>query len=124
MAGRADDELDFFNADMGPTTLVNLSTTAAQTTDADGALPPGRYLLQVIGLATNAVAFVKQVPFKKTETVALIAAPPAFPFAATTAIEVNVRKDFSDRIVGRCDTGTAKLYITQLSRAPATTKKA
>lgn len=116
MGARPDDELDFYDADIGRTIEVGLTTVAAQTTDAEGALSPGRYLIQVTTSSDTDIAWMKVAPFVKGGTADVAAAVPNMPFRIVKAIEYNVRKGASDRIEGIMGTGTGTLTITKISR--------
>lgn len=116
MGARPDDLEDFYDADIGRTVEVALTVAAAQTSDAFGALPPGRYLIQVATSSSADIAWMKRSKWVKTAAADITAAAPAFPFRAVTAIELNVRKGVSDRVQGIMGSGTGTLTITRISR--------
>jgi hypothetical protein len=118
VSAKPDDLADFYNADIGVGVTLALTTAAAQTTDAMGPLPPGRYLVQVVPAAPGVIVWMAQRRFVKARTEVLTAAAPAFPFAQIFAMEVSVRKGFSDRFVALTSSSTAAMYISQISRAP------
>lgn len=121
-AQRGDAALHFYEANLGLTlALTVIEANAVQTTDAEGALPPGRYLLHINDTTNDAQIWVKTVPFKKGQTIVLAAGVPAMPFRAgfVVGLEFNVRRGDNDRIVAIASgpgIASGTLYITQISR--------
>jgi hypothetical protein len=124
VAANPDDLQDFYGHDLGRT--VALAAVAASvvssggTNDANGPLPPGKYLVQATSPGGTDLVFIDAVPFVKNETAswaAKPAAPPATPLIRGW-VEIHVRKDHNDRIVARTTGGTATVYVTQVSRVP------
>ncbi len=121
-AQRGDAALHFYEANLGLTLeLTVIEASAVQTTDADGALPPGRYLLHISDTTNDAQIWVKTVKFVKGDTVGLTAGVPAMPFRVGLIIglEFNVRRGDNDRVVAIASgpgVASGTLYITQISR--------
>lgn len=120
-AQRGDDALAYFGATLGATRALGVSVAPAQTSDPDGPLPPGRYLLHISDLdPVAAKVWVRMGKYVRGEVLGVAASPPAFPMqlGGIVAIEVNVRRGDNDRIAavmaGILD--TAVLYITEISR--------
>ena len=120
-AHRGDDDLAFYAADIGETRLVSADALSnQQTTDADGALVPGRWLVQVF--PTDSAAKV-WVGFGKFVAAVVLSSPVGpgkqrIPCSGKTiiAFETNVLKGYSDRAVARTTVGTAEVYLTLISR--------
>ncbi|MCZ6868099.1 MAG: hypothetical protein O7G84_01185 [Gammaproteobacteria bacterium] len=119
-ARRGDDDIAFFAASLGRTRALAVTDTAAEITDPDGALVPGRYLLHVANLSAGAVVWVATGKFEKgAAPLTVVAAAPHFPMSAATivALELNILKEDNDRIAAiATGGGTGTLYITQISR--------
>lgn len=124
MAANPDDLLDFYGADLGPTRALAVVAANGVSTggaaDAAGALPPGKYLIQTTPPGGTDQVFIGAVPFKKTDTAwnAVAAAPPLHPLVRGW-MEINVRKNHSDRIFARATgAASATVYVTQISQVP------
>jgi hypothetical protein len=117
-AVRGDDAVAFYAAKLGPTTLLASGVAAAQTPDADGALVPGRYLVQIANIVGAGVTWIKMVPFVKGQTETLAVGVPAFPMQAggVTSFTVNVLLNVNDRVVSVTSAGTSNVYLTRISR--------
>jgi len=118
-AQRGDDALAYFGATLGATRALAASGAAAQTSDPDGPLPPGRYLLHISDVSLSAAkVWVRMGAYVRGEVLPITAAPPAFPMqlGGIVAIEVNVRRHDNDRVAVVMSAGTAILYITEISR--------
>jgi hypothetical protein len=119
-AQRGDDAIAFYAASLGRTTKLSaVAAASTQTTDVDGALPSGRYLIQILNVVpATAIVWVKAGPFEVGVVVTAEAGVPSFPLSreAIIAIEFNVVKKDSDRIAVRTSAGTADVYITRISR--------
>lgn len=121
MAGqhRADDDIAFYAADLGPTRRLSVSTTPAQLPDEDGPLLPGRYVLFVDDMdASFTKAWVRLGAFIKGAVLPVQADVPWFPLSATglVFIEFHVREKVNDRVAAVTGAGTANLYISLISR--------
>jgi hypothetical protein len=116
----AEDDNAFFAASLGATRKLSVSTTPSQLPDADGPLPPGRYLVHVVDYQPPGKTRVwwRVGKFEKGDTLPIAAGVPYFPFRVDGigAMEINVREGFDDRIAAVTDTGTATLFITRISR--------
>jgi hypothetical protein len=116
---RGEDLAAFFAAELGRTRKLALTVASAQTPDTEGALPPGRYLLQIADLSSaSAKVFIRARPFVAGDTVTAVADAPDFPLhlAGLVAIEFHVRKGYNDRIAAILTAGTGNLFITEVSR--------
>ena len=120
-AHNGDDDIAFYAADVGYTYVLPLTTGLSTLPAVDGALVPGRYLVQVGGLTTGAIAWVHFDAYQDD--------PPAIsnptgagrqrvPLMATglIAIETHAVAKYSNRISGIVTSGTATLYVTRVSR--------
>lgn len=114
------DAIADFTAALGFTRKLAATQVASQTSDADGALEPGRYLVQLINpSAADAIAWLRAVPFVKTETVAVDQDAPSFPLQrnALVSVQFNALRGVSDRVAVRMSAAaTGTLYITRISR--------
>ena len=126
MAAHSDDLRLFYSSIVGKTYLLGLDTTSRQIEDAVGALPRGKYLVQILGLGTNR-CFVKVGKFVKGST--LTAAATAFPAAGAgttladefvldgtdgiTSFTFHVRNADNARIAAILSAGTATMVITK-----------
>lgn len=123
MAGqhREDDDVAYFAAKLGLTYRLAMSGVAAQTSDDDGALPPGRYLIHLGNLTNGARVWVQMGVFAKGGTITPVIGPPSFPMSTTRiqAIEVNVRKGANDRVAAILESTSqnpsGELFITNIS---------
>ncbi len=118
-AERGSDAFNFYSAKLGDTRELAASVAAAQTPDAGGPLPPGRYLLHIGNLsATTVKVWLRTGKFVKGDTLNISAAVPACPFSldGLMAIEINVHKEDNDRVAAITSAGTASVYITPISQ--------
>lgn len=124
MAANPDDQQDYFAADVGPTRTLAVvaanmvSSAGATPADPEGALPPGKYLLQRGAPGGADVMWIDAIPFKKGDAAwtGLSAAAPRMPLIRDSLV-IHVRKGHNDRIVARVTGGVgAALHITQISR--------
>lgn len=116
---RADDVIAFYAAELGITRKLACGVASAQLPDSEGALSPGRYLLQIADLsAPTAKVYVRGRPYIAAGTVTAVASVPDFPLhlSGLVAFEFNVRKGYNDRIAAITTAGTANLFITLVSR--------
>jgi len=124
MSAFGDDQLDYFGADLGVTRALsavaaNMVSTGGAS-DAGGALPPGKYLIQITPPGGTDQVFLAAIPFAKGDVswAALTAAAPRMPLVRGW-IELHVRKAHNDRIIARCTgSATATVYVTLISRVP------
>lgn len=113
--------LDFYDADIGETLVVALTGASAQTSDAQGALSPGRWLVQVVD-PTNRT-WIRFGPFVAAGTLTAVAAQgpqriPIDPDGMVRAFEILIRPNHNDRVAGIVESGgTATLWLTKISRA-------
>lgn len=120
-AHRGDDDIAFFAAAIEETRLIAASPASASFPDADGALVPGRYLIQILGAsASSVVVWIQMGKFEKGVPLTASVGPglkrvPLSP-SGIIAIEVNVVKEDNDRIAVVTAGGTASVYITRISR--------
>ncbi len=119
-AHRGDDDIAFYAATIGATRLLAVADVASQTTDDDGAFPPGRYLLHIGNVGVGSTIWVAMGEFVKGGGLISIAASvPHFPMTQTgvAGIEVNILKGDNDRIAAVASpAGSANLFITLISR--------
>lgn len=114
----AEDDVAFFAATLAETVELAASAVAAQTPDAGGPLPPGRYLIQVLDFQnTNTKCWVRLVKFVKSTPAIVAAAVPNFPMSpeGVVAIEVNIREGHNDRLEAITQGGNATVYATRIS---------
>lgn len=125
MSGNATDERLFFASKIGATYLLGVDQTARQTSDALGALPAGKYLIQAT--AISAACWIKATKWVAGQAASVVA--PATPAAGVSAVAqefplttggiksftLNVRRGVNDRIEAVCGAGaTATLAITRM----------
>ncbi len=110
------DDVAYFAADLGRTIQLSLTIAGAQTSDDEGALPAGRYLLQADVTAAR-IAWVTVGKFVKGTPIALLNAVPSFPMQNKLVVlqELHVRRGVNDRIGARMSQGEGILYITRVS---------
>lgn len=118
---RSDDDHDYYAEDIGTTYKLDLSTSSAQTSDAHGALPEGRYRLQLLDGAAGARAWIGFVKFEKDASVPTVDTDtPWFPMDVDNPPKPDptlmVRKGYNDRPVGLVSSGTATLFLTLIAR--------
>lgn len=116
MAATADDLLDFYGANLGPSVSVPLTVASA----VSERLKPGRYLVQAIGLGAN-LAWVRVGGFSGVSPPVAALASPSTPMQAGGMVMfyLNVRPNHNDQIAGIMSAGTATLVLTPISRVPA-----
>lgn len=115
----------FYSQKLSRSYMLAVDTSAQQTSDALGALPPGRYYIHALTLTAR--CWIRTVPFaKSTAAVVIVPTPPSagnsstcneFPFDATSGIKsavIDVKKGVSDRVEGICTTGSCVLVITRV----------
>lgn len=124
MSGNSTDERLFFRAGIGASIRLGLDGSSRQIPDVNGAIPPGKYVVQFLGL--TAIAWVRSAPFVKGETItaavpAGLAAgatdtPNEFPVdaAISTSFLLHVRSGINDRLAVILSAGTATMVMTQL----------
>lgn len=120
-AARGDDAIAFYAADLGETRALAATTSGDQTTDVDGALVPGRYLIQIVNVSDSAaIVWIHAGAFEKGKPITLAAGPgrrrAPLSTQSVVAIETNVLKGDSDRIGAITTVGTATVYVTRISR--------
>jgi hypothetical protein len=121
-AQRGDDALYYYAANLGLTQAIAVTATPAQTSDIEGALTPGRYLLQIADVSNSGTTiWVRTGKFEKGVALSMVAGVPWFPMkpGGVIAIEINVRKGDNDRIAAVASgpgTPLGTLYVTQISR--------
>lgn len=98
-----------------------MTAASVQTTDVNGPLVPGRWLLHIADVPNNAKIWVRMRPFEKGGTVVAVADVPDFPMHVDgiVTIEVNVRKRTNDRVAAIAlggGTPSGNLYLTLVSR--------
>lgn len=113
---RGDDDIAFFAANLGHTYELSFDANGANLSDAQGALVPGRYLIQ-LRMNGNGYAWVSVGKWVAAAPIPTPAAPPAFPMsnAGIVAVEFHVRQGVNDRLAARTESGSAKLYATRVS---------
>lgn len=106
MGARGDDLMAFYAADLGITRKLEITNAAsAQITDADGAIEPGRYLIQVLlgtGGKPTARCWLRFGKFVAAGTITATIAVPSFPVdpEGVYVFELNVRQGYNDRFAG------------------------
>jgi hypothetical protein len=122
MSARGDDLMMFYAADLGISRKLNITNAAsAQIADADGALAPGRYLVQVFATAGGKPVDRCWLRFGKFETGGTITATtdvPSFPVDpdGVFVFELNVRPGYNDRLAGIVAAAGAAhtVYVTRI----------
>lgn len=115
-----------FAAAIGASFRLGLNTSSQQTDDIQiGAIPPGKYFVQVIGLGANTCwiktgAFEKGVALPDAVVPGAVAAGASdrvneFPLVATgvESLVLHVREGVNDRIAAILTAGTATLVMTK-----------
>lgn len=120
-AARSVDTVDFYGASLEDTRLVNATVSGDQTTDGDGPLTPGKYLVQVFNISDSAaLIWILVGPFVPSSPISLAASPGArrIPLSAQAlvAMEFNVIAGINDRLGAITTVGTAEVYLTHMSR--------
>ena len=115
---RGDDSIYFFAANLGRTEKISVVDSASTPRDADaGPMSPGRWLLHISDISDDGEkVWVRMSPH--ANPAAAVKDVPSFPMqtAGVVAIEVNVRKGYNDQVAAIVGTGTATLFMTQISR--------
>ena len=119
-AHRGDHDIAFYEAVIEETRSLDVTAAGEETPDDDGALTPGRYLVQFFQTSgpTTAICWLHVGVFK--EGVLGPTAEPGnkrFPLSASSiiAIEFNVMTDENDRIAGIMSEGAGTLFISRVS---------
>ena len=116
-------DIAFYEADIGGTFVISASTTLANApSDVEGALPPGRYLVQAISFSDATATcwlhvgrFESGTPLVPGNDIA--AGTQRFPLHgdAMPAIEFNVLTGHNDRVAVVTSAGTATVYLSRVS---------
>lgn len=120
-AHRGDHDIAFYEARIGYTYSATLAadTPTFLNNDADGPLPPARYLIQAFNVSdTSVVVWVGFSPFEKPGSAVSIAGAgrARVPLNSNVvAIETNVLPKTDDRITLEAVGGTATVYATIVS---------
>lgn len=123
MTANATDQRLFFSRDLGRRIRLGVDNTARFTSDALGAITPGRYVVQGVGLGANTMG-VTAIPFVDgaAPTHTIPAAPAAgvtdladgiLLTAAVPSFVLHVKKDVNDRLVAIMSAGAATLELTK-----------
>jgi hypothetical protein len=122
-AHRGDHDIAFYEAAIEDTFTLTATTSGLTEapSDADGPLPPGRYLIQVRGISSTQVVwihvgkFVKGAPLAPSNPIG--PGTRRFPLtSAIVAIETHCLKGYSDRISAQVSTGASvPVYISRVS---------
>ncbi len=122
-AHRGDHDIAFYEAAIENTFSLSVTTgaLAESPTDAEGPLPPGRYLIQAVGLNSNQVCWIHVGKFVKGTPLAPDAptgpGTKRFPLTTTiVAIETHCIQGHSDRIAAQLNAGLGvTVYISRVS---------
>lgn len=119
-AHRGDHDVAFYEAAIKESYVLSVGTSLVQTSDADGPLRPGRYLIQLVNPSSDtALCWVHVGKFAKGTALAggTGAGRNRIPLSrqAIVAVETHVLKDDSDRIGAEMTAGSATLIITRVS---------
>jgi len=123
-AHRGDHDIAFYEAAIENTFTLNaiVGALTEAPTDLDGPLPPGRYLIQLVGASDAAVIawvhvgkFVAGTPLAPANPVA--AGTKRIPLSPSSiiAIETHALQGYSDRIAVQSVGGTVTVHITRVS---------
>jgi len=121
-AHRGDHDVAFYEAAIENT--VGLTASAGvltQTVDTDGPLPPGRYLVQAVGLGATQVCWVHVGPYVNGTLLTPLGptGPGArrFPLTSTiVAIETHILRGYSDRVGVILNAGAAvSVFLSRVS---------
>jgi len=117
------DDIAFFHAAIERTYELSATVGGAQLSDAEGALPEGRYLIQVVNQTPPAaLCWIHVGAFEVGVSLSLVAGAGGdrIPLGSSVvAIETNVVRGDSDRIGAIMSAGTATVFITRISRTAA-----
>jgi hypothetical protein len=127
MSANSTDLRLFFEAKIGGSFRLGLDDESRQTDDTEiGAIPPGKYFVQVLGLDTGETCHIRSGKWVKGATITAVAtaAPAAgvvdlvneFPLAEADGVSsfvLHVRQGINDRIAAILTAGTATLVITK-----------
>jgi len=112
----------FYEAAIENTVELTATTgSLSATPDAGGALPPGRYLIQSVGLAAGQVVWVHVGPFERGVPLApsspVAAGERRFPLTETiVALEAHLLGGYSDRVAVQLSSGSnVTVYISRVS---------
>lgn len=127
MSAYPNDVRMFYAADLGPTRDLPLTAAgSAQIPDVDGALEPGRYLVQVFADAGGKPVdrcWLKFGKFVAGETLTATAAPPSYIVDPDGAyvFEIVIRGGYNDRLAGLVEAAGADhtVYLTRIDRGSA-----
>ena len=118
------DYIAYYSADIGFTweKAVAAAPALVQNTDAEGALPPGRYLAAVRDASdVGALVWLHVGPWERGAVLAPAAAtgsgPARIPLNDNGFVEWTVVAGHNDRFAATVSTGTAVLHITRVSRS-------
>ena len=120
-AHRGDHDIAFYEATLGHTYAGSGGVAPSfVNSDDDGALPPARYLIQLVSSSSpTATCWVSQEPFEKGVAPSSIAGagPRRFPLRRDTllAIETHVVGNDDDRITLQTDAGTCVVWVSRVS---------
>jgi hypothetical protein len=127
MAANATDLRIYYSQVLGPTLLLAVGALGVQTSDQDGPLTEGRYLVRALTL--TGICWVKAVPFVAGGTPSVITPNVAgmaagselygdeFPLDTVSGVRsfvLHVRGQRNDRLQARCSGGAAVLAITRV----------
>lgn len=121
-AHRGDHDIAFYEAAIEETRSLAVTAGFTQLSDEDGALVPGRYLVQLAAASSDtAFCWVHVGEFVKTESLGGTAGPgrARFPLSRSTvvAVEFHVIGGYSDRLGAIMSAGTGTLYVSRVSTA-------
>lgn len=121
-AHRGDHDIAFYEAAIENTAaLTAVAGSLAETSDDNGPLPPGRYLIQAPDIGLGQVVWVHVGKFTKgaplTPSSPIAAGEKRFPLTtAIVAVETHVLGGYSDRIATQLNAGPdVTLYISRVS---------
>ena len=120
MQHRGDHDIAFYEAALEETYELGVSTAFDETSDDDGPLIPGRYLIQLVAPTSSAtLAWVHAGAFEKGASLGgtADAGTKRFPLSGdgVKAVEFHVLKGYSDRIGVIAEAGTGRLLISRVS---------
>lgn len=113
----------YYEAAIEETRQLDVTDSFAETSDADGPLTPGRWLVQLAGASDGAAfCWVHSGKFEKGESIDPGSGqdgpgPKRIPLSGDgiTAIEFNVLQGYNDRLGAVMTAGTATIYFTRIS---------
>jgi hypothetical protein len=113
---REDDDVAFYAAALKRTYELIAGTGGDALAEEEGALPPGRYLLQ-LRTGGRQYVWITVGKFEKGKPLTPSLGTPAFPMSnqGIVAVEYHIRKGYNDSLAAITEDSNATLYLTLVS---------